>query len=235
MNKYIIRLFGHFSYYGILIFLLFVSFGCVSIKVHVPRTVPEPHMIQEDWWELKSLAITSPYFLTSDIEVEFPGEEPAKFVRFDDVFTSWTGYGIDYSNLYGPVSRLLQKEFRDYPDEYPGKHKVTIRKFRLESLDHCTYNEVIVEFEAEVRSEGNLWEYKFRDGIESRATDCMAFVSTLPLLAGWIIYLPYLGHRGNREDQLNQMGRVALLDFLEAWRKHPVIGTKAKSLKGKKK
>ncbi|EMO61963.1 hypothetical protein LEP1GSC133_2401 [Leptospira borgpetersenii serovar Pomona str. 200901868] len=32
---------------------------------------------------------------------------------------------------------------------------------------------------------------------------------------GWLIYLPYLGFRGNREDQLNQLGKTALLEFFE--------------------
>ncbi len=227
--------FYRLKYKLLLLFLIFLE-ACVSIKVYVPRTLPEPHMIQENWLELKSLALTSLYFLESDIEVEFADENPAKVAYFDDFFTGWTGWGKDYNNLYGPVSRLLQKEFRDHPEDYPGKHKVTITKFKLESIDHCYYNEVNVEFEADIRSEGRLWNYKFKDGIESRVTDCMGLVSSLPLMAGWIIYLPYIGHRGNREDQLNQLGRVAILDFLEQWRNHPEIGPRAKSFqKGKKK
>lgn len=223
--------------FGILYSIPFLFVACTSIKVHVPRSLPEPHMIQENWLELKSLAITSPYFLTSDIEVEFPSEAPDKFATYQDIYTTWTGWGEHYSNLYGSVSRLLMKEFRDNPDEFPGKHRVLVTKFRLESLDHCTYNEVVVELEAEVHSQGNVWNYKYKDGIESRVTDCMATLATLPILAGWILYLPYIGHRGNREDQLNQMGRVALLDFLEEWKKHPVIGiyAKNKQSKGKKK
>ncbi|TGJ99790.1 hypothetical protein EHO59_17905 [Leptospira semungkisensis] len=189
--------------------------------MYVPRTLPDPHLIQENWDEMRSLAEDpSENWKSENLEIEYSGEDPKRFVFFDDVFTGWTGWGRDYENLYGPLTKLLAKEFKDNKDEYFGKTKILIRKFKLESVDHCTYNSVNVEFEADVLSNGTSWHYDFKDGIESRVTDCMAVLATLPVLTGWIIYLPYIGHRGNREDQLNQIGRVAMIDFFEEWKKH---------------
>ncbi|PJZ75378.1 hypothetical protein CH365_19185 [Leptospira neocaledonica] len=169
-----------------------------------------------------------------DYQVEFPNEDPVHFVYFEDGFTSWTGLGKDYTNLYGPISKLIRKELNDHKEEYPGKHKITIQKFKLESIDHCSYNQVTVEMEADIISSGKAWHYQFKDGIESRVTDCMATLATVPILLGWIIHLPYIGHRGNREDQLNQMGRVALLDFLDEIKKHSIDLKRPQSKKGNK-
>ncbi|TGL64201.1 hypothetical protein EHQ64_03955 [Leptospira sarikeiensis] len=190
------------------------------MKVHVPKTLSGAYEIQEHWTELQNFGADPSEPKISDISIEFPGEDPERFVLFEDGFTSWTGWGTNYKNVYGPISKLILKELEDHKEEYPGKHKITIRKFKLESIDHCTYNNVNVEMEADIISLGKPWRYEYKDGIESKATDCMATLATLPLLLGWIIHLPYLGHRGNREDQLNQMGKVAILDFLDELKKH---------------
>ncbi|WP_243396411.1 hypothetical protein [Leptospira hartskeerlii] len=209
---------SYFRLFVLSIFLIFL-YGCTSIKVHVPKTLSGAHEVQEHWMEVRSGA---PDYDSKDpdIEIEYPNEDPERFVYFEDGFTSWTGWGKDYTNLYGPISKLIRKELNDHKEEYPGKHKIIIQKFRLESVDHCSYNQVNVEMEADIISSGKTWHYQFKDGIESRVTDCIATLATLPILLGWIIHLPYMGHRGNREDQVNQMGRVALLDFMEEIKKH---------------
>ncbi|TGJ98631.1 hypothetical protein EHQ53_00160 [Leptospira langatensis] len=188
--------------------------------MHVPRTLPDPHLIQENWNEIKYLAYDPAQdWKSENLEIEYSQEDPKRFVNYRDIFTTWTGWGRDYENLYGPVTKLLAKEFKDNPEEYFGKTKILIRKFHLESVDHCIYNSVNVEFEADVISNGISWNYNFKDGIESEVSDCMTVLATLPVLTGWIVYLPYIGYRGSREDQLNQMGRVAMLDFLDEWKK----------------
>ncbi|MGJ4790089.1 hypothetical protein [Leptospira koniambonensis] len=214
------------------LFLIFLS-SCTSIKVYVPRSLSGAHEVQEHWGELRAGFIDY-NSENPDIEVEFPNEVPYRFVYYEDGFTSWTGLGRDYTNLYGPVSRLIRKELNDHKEEYPGKHKIIIQKFRLESIDHWTYNEVNVELEADIISSGKSWHYQFKDGIESRVTDFMATLATVPILLGWIIHLPYIGHRGSREDQINQMGKVALLDFLDEIKKHSVSPIHSQNKKGKK-
>ena len=214
-------------------FFLIFLFACTSIKVHVPKTLSGAHEIQEHWMEVRSGA---PDYDSKDpdFEVEFPNEDPSRFVYYQDGFTSWTGWGKDYENLYGPISKLIRKELNDHKEEYPGKHKIIIQKFRLESIDYWTYNQVNVEMEADIISSGKAWHYQFKDGIESSATDMMAALATAPVLLGWIIHLPYLGHRGTREDQLNQMGRVALLDFMDEIKKHSIDTKRIPNKKGNK-
>ncbi|WP_244243564.1 hypothetical protein [Leptospira andrefontaineae] len=214
------------------LFLIFLS-ACTTIKVHVPKTLSGAHEIQEHWMEVRSGA---PDYDSKDpdIEIEFPSEDPARFVYYEDGFTSWTGWGKNYENLYGPISKLIRKELNDHKEDYPGKHKIIIQKFKLESIDHWTYNQVNVEMEADIISSGKTWHYEFKDGIESRVTDFMATLATVPILLGWIIHLPYMGHRGNREDQVNQMGRVALLDFMDEIKKHSIDTKRTPNKKGNK-
>lgn len=54
--------------------------------------------------------------------------------------------------------------------------------------------------------------FSFYDEIDSRVTNCYltgSILTVVPLI--W--YVPYNGYRGNREDQLNQLGRNSLTEF----------------------
>ncbi|PJZ69055.1 hypothetical protein CH373_04355 [Leptospira perolatii] len=196
--------------------------------MHVPRSFKDFSQVQQRWEELRNLPKASPSELPSEIELEFPEENPSYIAKFSAPFN----FKTLYPNFYGPVSLLMRKEFSDNREEYPGKYKVIVNKFRLESKDGCTSNLAEVEMSADVFAQNSnqaIWNFRFSSQIDSSVTDCYIFLATIPIGLGWIGFGPYIGFRGNREDQLNQLGRVALLEFFDEWKKHPILGGKKKS------
>ncbi|PNV75111.1 hypothetical protein BES34_009420 [Leptospira inadai serovar Lyme] len=225
----------HNRHRGILIFhtifILLSLFNCISLRVYVPRTYPDPRDGFLQWKKYKDLGtfVASGSIVEPSISVEFPEESATQFAKRNP---SWLFLAPNYlKNEYGPLTSLMRKEFSEHPDEYKGNYRVLIKKFDLSTKDnwivHPFTNLVRVNFEADVFSPGKndpIWQFRFQDSIESATTDAMFVISTISVV-GWIIYLPYLGYRGNREDQLNQLGRIALLEFFEGWKRHPVLGS----------
>jgi len=126
------------------------------------------------------------------------------------------------ANRYGSLVPILKREVFRNPRRYPLVHsgfirEVRIQTFHLESVDSCWTNRVSLELRVEILEEYRKRGIKYRDEIVSHVTDCFLIgssVTLIPLL--W--YIPYLGFRGNREDQLNQLGRNAILVILNALR-----------------
>lgn len=123
-------------------------------------------------------------------------------------------------NEYGDLVYILNHEIRNHPEKYRTLHnldtvKITIQEFDLSTHDSCWSNITNIRMVVNLESPGDTVsrEFTYRDEIESHVTDCFLVGSTITLLP-LIVYTPYVGYRGNREDQLNQLGRNAIGEFL---------------------
>lgn len=120
-------------------------------------------------------------------------------------------------NEYGPLSYLIRKELSMRGNRYPllldRGGKIFVDEFQLVSLDRCSKNLSFVKLKVRVQIANNVEEqFSYYDEIDSRVTNCYltgSVLTVVPLL--W--YVPYNGFRGNREDQLNQLGRNSLSEF----------------------
>ncbi|BDA79935.1 hypothetical protein LPTSP3_g28650 [Leptospira kobayashii] len=203
-----------------LITLLFS--GCIAIRVYVPHSSPESSdplrgFTEEESKDTSAKSKPSVPFVTVEDETEngetFGRRSPSLF------FLS----PRNLENYYGTLPQLIEKEIALNPGLYPikGKHKITIRQFSLLANDICYKNITSVDLHITVESEKpkkRILDFNHNDSLESRVTDCTFTLATAPAFLGWVIYLPYVSFRGNREDQLNQMGRIAILTFFEKLR-----------------
>jgi hypothetical protein len=123
-------------------------------------------------------------------------------------------------NRYGRIIFQIQEELERNGEAYPKWKRVpdgsTVRmdRFDLETKDECYFNTTRVGIQISgIDPRGKeIFTFEYEDKIESHVTDCFLFVSTItavPLF--W--YIPYQGFRGNRDDQLNQLGKNALREF----------------------
>ncbi|MBM9546905.1 hypothetical protein JWG40_07745 [Leptospira sp. 201903074] len=120
-------------------------------------------------------------------------------------------------NEYGPLSYLIRKELSIRGDRFPllldRGGKILVDEFQLVSLDRCSKNLSFVKMKVRIQIAGTQEEqFSYYDEIDSRVTNCYltgSILTVVPLL--W--YVPYNGFRGNREDQLNQLGRNSLSEF----------------------
>ncbi|MDZ4726278.1 MAG: hypothetical protein SH817_08975 [Leptospira sp.] len=127
--------------------------------------------------------------------------------------------GVEYElqNEYGNLQYLIKKELSIRPENYPSLirdgGRVEVKEFILISEDHCSSNLVRVKMRAEIQiGKTAVIPFEYEDEIKSHVTDCFALGSTITIIP-LIWYAPYVGFRGNREDQLNQLGRNALESF----------------------
>lgn len=148
------------------------------------------------------------------------------------------------TNRYGSLVGLLEREVRSHPDRYSrlqarspmharsqsdgNEHSQTqstvtrihVEEFRLETKDQCWKNTTSVSMVVDIQWKGRSYPYRYHESIDSHVTDCYlvgASVLVVPLL----VYTPYVGFRGSREDQINQLGRSAITDFLQFLEKFP--------------
>lgn len=120
-------------------------------------------------------------------------------------------------NEYGPLSYLIRKELSIRESRYPllveRGGSIFVEEFQLVSLDRCSKNLTYVRLKAKIQIRGYAEEeINYYDEIDSKVTNCFltgSIITVVPLL--W--YVPYNGFRGNREDQLNQLGRNALTEL----------------------
>lgn len=122
------------------------------------------------------------------------------------------------NNEYGSLVYLLENEIQNYPERYPKVHSskstlIRITEYNLKTDDSCWDNNTSVDFKAEVEQDGKIELFNYSDSIHSHITDCFLIGSTITFLP-LLIYIPYEGYRGTREDQLNQLGRNSLDAFL---------------------
>ncbi|MCE9500149.1 MAG: hypothetical protein K8R21_06585 [Leptospira sp.] len=134
-------------------------------------------------------------------------------------------YKKKYPNEYGGLISILKEGIlystglSGFMEEKDTNLEINISKFRLQADDKCYKNLTDVEFSAKVfliqkKKRTEILDYNYSDSIESKVTDCFAVLSSLPVFLGWFVYLPYIGFRGNREDQMNLIGNNAVQGFL---------------------
>ncbi|PJZ43939.1 hypothetical protein [Leptospira brenneri] len=184
-----------------IVFVLISSFGwnCgVSLRVYrpFPKEAPFEFVKKMD-----------------HIEIKVKEEDRMKMGVYDGYFADPEGL----PNEYGPLSYLIRKELSIRGNRFPllldRGGKIFVEEFQLQSLDRCSKNLTFVRLKARVQITGNSEEeFIYYDEIDSRVTNCYltgSILTLVPLL--W--YVPYNGFRGNREDQLNQLGRNSLSEF----------------------
>jgi len=202
-----------------LLLILFYFSGCIAIRVYIPHSSPNSSDPLKGYTENVSKEpsseskVTNPFFTivdeTTNAEV-FARRSPSLFVFAPR----------ELKNQYGSLPKLIEKEIELNPNDYPSndKYKIKIHTFSLLADDVCYKNITSVDLHITVESEKSkkqILDFTFSDTLESRVTDCTFTLATAPVFLGWIAYMPYIGFRGNREDQLNQMGRIAVLKFFE--------------------
>ncbi|MDF3819890.1 hypothetical protein P3G55_08275 [Leptospira sp. 96542] len=181
------------------LFLSFVFISCgISLRVYrpFPNESPFEYITKQE-----------------KIEIYIKNENTESMALYDGYFFE----PESLKNEYGPLSYLIRKEFSMRKERYPllleRGGRIEVDEFTLISLDRCTKNRTWVEMKARVQIKGEpVKDYFYYDEIDSKVTNCYLLGSSsliLPLL--W--YLPYNGFRGNREDQMNQLGRNVLDDF----------------------
>ncbi|TGK54506.1 hypothetical protein EHQ16_11795 [Leptospira kanakyensis] len=147
------------------------------------------------------------------IEVKVKEENRMKMGVYDGYFADPEAL----PNEYGPLSYLIRKELSIRGDRFPlliGRGgKILIDEYQLVSLDRCSKNLTFVRMKARIQIQGQSEEeFSYYDEIDSHVTNCYLTGSILTLVP-LVWYVPYNGFRGNREDQLNQLGRNSLTEF----------------------
>ncbi|TGL88219.1 hypothetical protein EHQ68_10360 [Leptospira congkakensis] len=147
------------------------------------------------------------------IEIKVKEENRMKMGVYDGYFANPEGL----PNEYGPLSYLIRKELSIRGNRFPlllGRGgKIFVDEYQLVSLDRCSKNLTFVRMKARIQIQGQSEEeFSYYDEIDSRVTNCYLTGSIL-FVVPLIWYVPYNGFRGNREDQLNQLGRNSLTEF----------------------
>ncbi|GBF51839.1 putative lipoprotein [Leptospira ryugenii] len=135
--------------------------------------------------------------------------------RFPNI--QWLGIAYRLENEYGSLEYLIKKEISIRPERYPDLMKqggsIQITKFQLASKDFCTNNQITIEMQANVQiGRAGQEAFQYIDQLETYVTDCFHLAMGIPILP-LVWYGSYVGFRGNREDQLNQVGRNAIEAF----------------------
>ncbi|MCG6193933.1 hypothetical protein LFX25_11830 [Leptospira sp. FAT2] len=195
--------------------LLLLLSGCIAIRVYIPKQ-------GTDAFDIGNLD-TIPHLAIPHPNPQFEiGEAPhlgnATFAR--RVSSLFFLAPDKLENEYGSIGVLLRRELDRNRNDYKtnGKYRIFVKDFELKTDDHCFSGSVTgVKLAIEVTDlskNTSVLDFQYADSIESNVTDCHFTLATATIV-GWLIYMPYLGFRGNREDQLNQLGRTALLEFSE--------------------
>ncbi|RHX84610.1 hypothetical protein DLM78_16990 [Leptospira stimsonii] len=198
-----------------LIFCFIFFLNCIAIRVYIPKK-------GTDAFDIGNID-TIPQFAEPKENPNFEvieSPESTQYVfatRKPSLFFAAT---TKLKNEYGSIKTLIQRELDRNREDYKTDQnfRILIQNFELKTIDRCFYGSTTsVKLEIDVNNtskDANVLHFRFEDSIESNVTDCNFTLSTATIV-GWLIYLPYLGFRGNREDQLNQLGRIALLEFSE--------------------
>lgn len=197
----------------IFIFLLFMIVSCIQINVYVPGYIhhnPVEQPPPQKYYQIHYRSQTN----------HFAEIDPMIF----DLF-----YDKKYDNLQGRLEVLIDKELQRNAEKYRsfliGNEEliIDIDHFLLKSSDYCSNNISQVELKIQTSRTGqpdNNFSFHYHDEIDSLTGDCYTIAVSLPLFLGWVWYMPYLGFRGNREDQLNQLGRIALIQYFQELEKY---------------
>ncbi|MEM7182267.1 MAG: hypothetical protein AAF518_15235 [Spirochaetota bacterium] len=196
---------SHKNLFILLLLLLYSS--CTVINVYVPgyqvSKTGRDSFVENNFFEIQS----------KQSKENFAQIDPFLFGMF---------YSKEYPNLKGDIKQLLSYEFVRNEQNYnllakKGKKLlVIVNDFQLKSTDHCSKNISTVKLNIQTFTTDEkkpILNFSFEDNIDSLTGDCYTLASSVPLFLGWIWYMPYLGFRGDREDQLNALGRLALLKY----------------------
>ncbi|TGL20794.1 hypothetical protein EHQ46_09860 [Leptospira yanagawae] len=184
------------------IFILLICFLLVGCDVSLRVYRPFPNEKEYDF--VKKM---------DHIQVEVKDENRMKMGLFDPFFFD----AQSLENEYGPLSYLIRKELSIREQRFPllieRGGNIRIESFELVSLDRCHENLTYVRLKGNFQIRGfGQEDFDYYDEILSHVTNCYLLGSTITILP-LVWYVPYSGFRGNREDQINQLGRNALNEF----------------------
>ncbi|WP_246057556.1 hypothetical protein [Leptospira gomenensis] len=195
-------------------FFLIFTIDCISVRVYVPKQGTD----RFDTGNVDNL----PQFAVPKMNPKFAVSQPTELEtqpfaqRIPSLFFLAPNR---LENEYGSVKTLIERELDRNREEYKTDKKIEIRilDFELKTTDRCIESVSSVRLNVEAidsESKQKIFDFRHEDNIESNVTDCYFTLATGTVL-GWLVYMPYLGFRGTREDQLNFLGRAALLEFFE--------------------
>lgn len=185
-----------------LFFFVLILFGFLECGISLRVYRPFPNEREYDF--VKKM---------DHIVIQVKGENRIQMGVYDPYFFDSEAL----TNEYGPLSYLIRKELSIRESRYPllieRGGSIFVEEFQLVSLDRCSKNLTFVRLKAKFQIRGFAEEeINYYDEIDSKVTNCYltgSIITLVPLL--W--YVPYNGFRGNREDQLNQLGRNALTEL----------------------
>lgn len=194
-------------------FLLLFLFQCsTSIRVYRPVANESPYEVIKTFPKL-SVVASHPF--------------PDRFALYSPYIYTTKGipfFGTEYDlkNEYGDFAYLIRKELSIRPEKYQlliaEGGKIDVKEFVFESVDNCYANDVNLKLKVDVQiGKRNVETFIYSDQIHSYISDCYLTGSILTIIP-LVWYVPYAGFRGNREDQLNELGRNAIeayFQFLE--------------------
>ncbi|AXR61858.1 hypothetical protein [Leptospira mayottensis] len=194
---------------------LFSFVSCIAIRVYVPRKGSIAYDVS-NLDTIPHLAVPNPNLNFEVLESPTLKNETFAIRKPSLFFLAPEKLENEYGSIGTVIARELDRNRNDYKTDQ--KYKIYIKDFELKTIDHCFFgSETEVKLNIEVvnlTKKENVLDFQYKDSISSNVTDCHFTLATTTVL-GWLIYLPYLGFRGNREDQLNQLGKTALLEFSE--------------------
>lgn len=176
----------------------FYLVNCNSLMIYVPHKGPQNY-------------VPYPSNPSIDLKISVPENKEIYFASSNAIFMT-----KNIKNLYGDFSYLLQRDILIYPELYfkngsiPKKIEITINKFDFNNNDKCFSNSVELDFEASIVSDGKQKQISFKKNYNTLVTDCVTTVSIITIFP-LIWYIPYIGWKGNREDQFNSIGKNLML------------------------
>ncbi|EKS07703.1 hypothetical protein QMM42_02025 [Leptospira santarosai] len=195
---------------SVILLFLFSFVNCIAIRVYVPKKGNISHNVDNS----DTIPRLDPNFEVLESPTlkneTFAIRKPSLFFLAPEKL----------ENEYGSVGTVIARELDQNRNDYKTdqKYKIHIKNFELKTIDRCFFgSKTEVKLNIEVVNpvnKKNVLDFQYEDSIDSNVTDCHFTLATVTVL-GWLVYLPYLGFRGNREDQLNQLGKTALLEFFE--------------------
>jgi len=161
------------------------------------------------------------------VQVEFREDSEIQALLVHD-FQETKQLPNEYGGWVATIQRELAIRGQSYPALLEEGGKIQIQEFQLESRDTCTKHQTKVILKAEFQiGKRPSFPFEKSDTLENRVSNCI-FVASSVTLVPLLWYVPYLGFQGNREDQLNQLGRNALKNFFEALERASGPSPKAK-------
>ncbi|MDX1957959.1 MAG: hypothetical protein SFU98_05270 [Leptospiraceae bacterium] len=184
--------------------VLILETSCINFKVYVPGEFPIPENA-----------------LAQGKTLQIVGSEDYAFIaHIEPFFLTSFFYKKKYRNYFGTLEEILQEEFIRNQKIYFHKYsnlKVTVKDYDLRSQDGCFRNKASIRFHAIVEEQNSnsvILEFNQEKEMLSYSSDCNGFLTGVTIV-GLLWFVPYIGFRGTKQEQMEYLGKGMLRDFFE--------------------